>query len=146
MHAMIDADAEAARKRDSETERKQSGHDPFGARLGHDALEREHDREAALERHQGHEKARVRDVDDVEERVKLAHEVRRDAAYVQFMVAVDRYEKKAAGQVRNGQVHDEERNRLLVAQLLLVHDEHEHIADDAHQRNERVLNDYDCIK
>lgn len=115
MHSMIDADAEATSERNAEAEGKKASHGEFRAGLGNDAPKRVDDGEAAFARDQRHEKARIRDVDDVEERVKLAHEIRRDGAYVQLVVAVERYEKQAACEVRERQVHDEERDGLFVS-------------------------------
>lgn len=143
VHSMIDADAEATSERNAEAEGKKASHGELRSGLGNDAPKRVDDREAAFASDQRHEKARVRDVDDVQERVKLAHEVRRNGAYVQLVVAVERYEKQAACEVRERQVHDEERDCFFVSQTLFVHDEHEHVAYDAYDRGQCVLDYYD---
>ena len=71
--------------------------------------------------------------------MELAHEIGRDLLDVQLVVAVDRYEEDAACQVGYGQVNDEERGELVVLELVVVDDEHEHVAHYAHEADHDVL-------
>ena len=98
--------------------------------------------EVALERHQHHDLTRVGDVQNVEERVKLAHKVGGDFAYLQLVVAVDRYEKRATEQVGLGQMINKKRDCLILFYLLAVDHEDETISDQTNKACYNVLQDY----
>ncbi len=74
--------------------------------------------------------------------MKLAHKVRSDSAYLQLVVAVDRYEERTTEQIGLGQMINKKRDCLILFYLLAVDHEDQTIADQSNKAGYNVLQDY----